>query len=80
MGDWVLLDASKLSIPGVCKFSQWFIGRFLVKTRIGEVAYHLDLKGWFTCVHPVFHVSLLRRFVASSYGIKPTEPIEVEDT
>ena len=56
------------------------MGPFLVTARIGEVAYHLDLKGQFTRVHPVFHVSLLRRFVASGDGIKPPEPIEVEDT
>ena len=56
------------------------MGPFLVTARIGEVAYHLDLKGWFTRVHPVFHVSLLRRFVASGNGIDPTEPIEVDNT
>ena len=56
------------------------MGPFLVTARIGEVAYCLDLKGQFTHVHPVFHVSLLRRFVAGSNGIKPPEPIEVEDT
>ena len=56
------------------------MGPFLVTARIGEVAYRLDLKGRFTCVHPVFHVSLLRRFVAGGNGIEPPEPIEVEDT
>ena len=53
---------------------------FLVPAHIGEVAYHLDLKDRFTRVHPVFHVSLLRRFVAGSNGIEPTEPIKVEET
>ena len=54
------------------------MGPFVVTARIGEVAYRL--KGWLTYVHPVFHVSLLRRFVAGSKGIKPPEPIEVKDT
>ena len=80
MGDQVLLDASNHSIPGVHKLKKWFIGLFVIAGRIGEVAYHLDLKGWFTHVHPIFHVSLLRRFVASSNGIEPPEPIEVKDT
>ena len=80
VGDRVLLDASNLSIPGVCKLRYRFMGLFLVTARIGEVAYHLDLKGWFTCVHPVFHVSLLCRFVAGGNGIEPPEPIEVKDT
>ena len=56
------------------------MGPFLVTARIGEVAYHLDLKGWFTRVHPVFHESLLRRFVAGGDWIGPPEPIEVEYT
>ena len=56
------------------------MGPFLVTAHIGEVAYHLDLKGWFIHVHPVFHVSLLRRFVAGSDGIEPPERNEVEDT
>ena len=56
------------------------MGPFFVTARIGEVAYCLDLKGRFIHIHPVFHLSLLRRFVASSDGIEPPEPIEVEDT
>ena len=55
------------------------MGPFVVTARIGEVAYCLDLKGWLTCINPVFHVSLLRRFVAGGDGIKPPEPIEVKD-
>ena len=80
IGDWVLLNAYNLSIPGVCKLKQWFVGPFLITARIGEVTYHLDLKGRFTRVHPIFHVSLLCRFVASGDGIEPPEPIEVKDT
>ena len=53
---------------------------FVVTASIGEVVYHLDLKGRFTCVHPVLHVSLLRRFIAGGNGIEPPEPIKVADT
>ena len=53
---------------------------FVVTAHIGEVAYRLDLKDRFTRIHPVFYVSSLRRFVAGGNGIKPPEPIEVEDT
>ena len=80
VGNRVLLDAFKLSIPGVHKFKKWFVGPFLVIACIGEVAYHLDLKGRFTHVHLVFHVSLLHRFVAGGDGIEPPEPIEIKDT
>ena len=80
LGDRVFLDASNLSIPGICKFKQWFVGLFVVSARIGEVAYCLDLKGWFTHIHPVFHVSLPHRFIAGSDRIEPSEAIEVGDT
>ena len=56
------------------------MGPFIVATHIGEVAYHLDLKGQFTCVQSIFHVNLLRGFVAAGNGIKPPEPIEVDNT
>ena len=56
------------------------MGVFLITARIGEVAYHLYLKGQFTRVHPIFHVSLLPRFVASGNGIEPPEPVEVNGT
>ena len=56
------------------------MGPFIVTARIDEVVYCLDLKGQFTYIHPVFHVSLLRKFVAGGNGIEPPELIEVEDT
>ena len=56
------------------------MGLFLVTARISEVVYYLELKGQFTHIHPFFYVSLLSRFVAGGDGIKPPEPIEVEDT
>ena len=56
------------------------MGQFIVTACIAEVACCLDLKGWLTGIYPIFHVSLLRRFVANNNGIKPPELIEVEDT
>ena len=56
------------------------MGPFVVTAHISEVAYRLDLKDQFTHIHLVFYMSLLCRFVASGYGIKPPEPIEVKDT
>ena len=56
------------------------MGFFIVTACIGEVAYNLDLKGRFKYIHPVFYMSLLRRFVGGSDRIEPPEPIEVKDT
>ena len=71
---WMLLTLASLGSVSLGS-SLWV--HFLVTARIGEVAYRLDLKGQFTHVHPVFHVSLLCRFVAGGDGIEPPEPIEV---
>ena len=56
------------------------MGPFFVTARIGEVAYRLDLKDQFTRIHPVFHVTLLRRFIAGGDGIEPPESVEVNNT
>ena len=43
------------------KLSPRYIGPFEVLKRVGEVAYELDLPPGQTGVHPVFHVSMLKR-------------------
>ena len=45
------------------KLSPRFIGPFEVLERIGEVAYRLALPPDLACVHNVFHVSMLRKYV-----------------
>ncbi|XP_070056680.1 uncharacterized protein [Nicotiana tomentosiformis] len=44
------------------KLSPRFIGSFEVLRRVGEVAYELSLPPSLSAVHPVFHVSMLRRY------------------
>ena len=56
------------------------MGLFIVTDHIGEVAYCLYLDGRFIRVYPVFHMSLLYRFVASGNRIKPPQPIKVKAT
>ncbi|XP_070017066.1 uncharacterized protein [Nicotiana sylvestris] len=44
------------------KLSRRFIGPFEVLNRVGEVAYELALPPSLSGVHPVFHVSMLRKY------------------
>ena len=44
------------------KLSPRFIGPFDVLERIGAVAYRLALSPSLSCVHEVFHVSMLRKY------------------
>jgi hypothetical protein len=47
------------------KLSPWFIGPFRIQEKIGPVAYHLVLPPHLYKTHNVFHVSVLRHYVAN---------------
>ena len=65
-GEQVLLKVSPMK--GVMRFgkrgklSQRYIGPFEVLKRVGEVDYALALPPGLSGVHPVFHVSRLKRY------------------
>ena len=65
-GEQVLLKVSPMK--GVMRFgkrgklSPRYIGPFEVIKRVGEVAYELALPPGLSGVHPVFHVSMLKRY------------------
>ena len=56
------------------KLSPRFIGPFEILECVGDLAYRLALPPYLSSVHNVFHVSLLRRYVADeSHVLHPTE-------
>ena len=65
-GEQVLLKVSPMK--GVMRFgkrgklSPRYIGPFEILKRVGEVAYELALPPGLSGVHPVFHVSMLKRY------------------
>ena len=74
IGDWVFLKLqpyvqSSVAARSNNKLSFKFFGPFRILKRVGKVAYHLDLPAS-VAVHPVFHVSLLKR----SPGSQPVSP------
>jgi hypothetical protein len=67
VGDEVLLKVSPtkgiahFSIKG--KLSPRYIGPYLVTARVGSLLYCLQLPESMAEVHPVFHVSMLRKYI-----------------
>ncbi|CAN4119605.1 unnamed protein product [Withania somnifera] len=67
VGDKVFLRVSPMR--GVMRFgrrgklSPAFIGPYEILERVGDVAYKLALPPTLSSVHPVFHVSMLRRYM-----------------
>ena len=59
------------------KLSPRFIGPFPVDARVGEVAYRLVLPDSLAAVHPVFHVSQLRRCIGGQTRFVDFSEIEV---
>ena len=50
-----------MKVPKLGKLAPRYVGPFLVIARVGRVAYHLRLPPQLSGLHPVFHVSMLRK-------------------
>ena len=79
VGDSLLLSTKniRLKTPGSQKLLPRWIGPYNVVSKVGHVAYHLDLPEALT-IHDVFHVSLSRPY-ASDGTVQPPPPILIED-
>ena len=66
-GDMVFLKVSPMK--GLRRFDKKgklaprYIGPFEIQSRVGEVAYRLILPHELSRIHPVFHVSMLRKYI-----------------
>jgi hypothetical protein len=84
-GDWVYLKLQpyrhkSLALHRNLKLSPLFYGPFQILSRIGSVAYKLDLP-LAAHLHPVFHVSCLKKkLINSSAPISILPPVDNEGT
>ena len=59
------------------KLSPRFIGPFEILSRVGEVAYKLALPPSLSAVHPVFHVSMLRKYIPDESHVLSLDSVEL---
>ncbi|XP_070005332.1 uncharacterized protein [Nicotiana sylvestris] len=62
------------------KLSQRFIGLFEVLEQIGEVSYMLALPPSLSGVHPVFHVSMLRKYYANRSYVLDYSIVQLDES
>ncbi|XP_069145628.1 uncharacterized protein [Solanum lycopersicum] len=80
-GDHVLLRVSP--IKSVMRFgkkgrlSPRFIGPFEILSRVGKVAYKLALPLSLPAVHPIFHVSMLRKYITDESHVLLLDSVEL---
>jgi hypothetical protein len=83
VGEYVYLKVSPLrgtkSFHVKGKLSPRYVGPYLIVKRIGKVAYKLELPPELTGIHPVFHVSQLRKCVVVEKWV-PTQALDVQET
>ena len=82
MGDHVFLKV--MPKRGVVRFgkrgklTQRYIGPFKILERLGIVAYWLALSPSLSCVHKVFHVSMLRKYTPDQAHVVDLGEITVD--
>ncbi|KAK1424591.1 hypothetical protein QVD17_19924 [Tagetes erecta] len=84
IGDMVLLKVSPWK--GVFRFAKKgklaprYVGPFKVLKRIGKVSYELELPEELGGVHPVFHVSNLKKCLSDDNLIVPIDDIRIDES
>ncbi|WMV25690.1 hypothetical protein MTR67_019075, partial [Solanum verrucosum] len=62
------------------KLSPRYVGPYKILKRVGKVSHELDLPAELAAVHPIFHISLLKKCVGDLASIVPSESVDVKDS
>ena len=61
------------------KLSPQYVIPYEILKRVGKVFYELKLQSELAPVHPVFHVSMLKKCIGNPVSILPIEGLEVNE-
>ena len=61
------------------KLALRYIGPYEILDRVGKVSYRLALPPHLSQVHPVFHISLLQKYVPNEMHVLPVQEILIRD-
>jgi hypothetical protein len=61
------------------KLSPRFVGLFEITQKVGMLAYRIALPPDLVGTHDVFHVSMLRKYIANPDVIMEYEPLEIQE-
>ncbi|CAN4093129.1 unnamed protein product [Withania somnifera] len=61
------------------KISPGYIGPYEIIERVGDVAYRLALPPIPSAIHPVFHVSMLRRYVHDESHVIREDSVRIDE-
>ncbi|CAN4093587.1 unnamed protein product [Withania somnifera] len=62
------------------KLSPGYIGPYEILERVGDVAYRLALTPILSAFHPVFHVSMLRRYVHDESHVIREDSVRINES
>ncbi|XP_059290830.1 uncharacterized protein LOC132044352 [Lycium ferocissimum] len=61
------------------KLRHRYIGPYRIIRRVGQVAYELELPPELEFVHPVFHISMLRKCIRDPSRVIPVDGVQVTE-
>ncbi|WVZ54712.1 hypothetical protein U9M48_005470 [Paspalum notatum var. saurae] len=72
-------NSYQASVHARGKLAPWYIGRFRIVKKVGDLAYELELPEHLSGVHPVFHVSQLRKCLRLPEDQISLEAMDLQD-